>query len=207
MYLSPVKPSSMDESLGSEITVSTTPPLVALRRLPKEYIQLLESNSSSITSRLSLWELQELEGLNEGHHLVTNNGMIPELLDPRDRRRASRATSIGDEGVLNGDIDNLVCTPAGTLLYKRCCLQSYLHLARNDVAAQEVEKQMFYPFSMLHDTGSLTVETVLPSVKEVFAAGNVYPFTNTAIETLALDKKLRRTWELVGGALSHQPAL
>ncbi|KNB18424.1 hypothetical protein FOXG_15855 [Fusarium oxysporum f. sp. lycopersici 4287] len=60
MYLSPVKPSSMDESLGSEITVSTTPPLVALRRLPKEYIQLLESNSSSITSRLSLWELYGL---------------------------------------------------------------------------------------------------------------------------------------------------
>ncbi|KAJ4222866.1 hypothetical protein NW757_014389 [Fusarium falciforme] len=43
-------------------------------------------------------------------------------------------------------------------------------------------------------------------VKEIFAAGNVYPFTNTAIETLALDKKLRKTWELVGGGLSHQPA-
>ncbi|KAH7471845.1 hypothetical protein FOMA001_g13281 [Fusarium oxysporum f. sp. matthiolae] len=136
-------------------------------------------------------------------------------------QQASRATSIGDEGVLNGDIDNLACSPAGTLLYKRCCLQSYSHLAQNDVTAQEIEKQMFYPFSMLHDTGSLTVETgqrssrrkagllysqFYPSVKEVFAAGNVYPFTNTAIETLALDKKLRRTWELVGGALSHQPA-
>ncbi|KAF5697726.1 AT hook DNA-binding motif, partial [Fusarium mundagurra] len=112
-------------------------------------------------------------------------------------QQASRATSIGDEGVLNGDIDNLACTPAGTLLYKRCCLQSYSHLAQNDVTAQEIEKQMFYPFSMLHDTGSLTVETgqrssrrkagllysqFYPSVKEVFAAGNVYPFTNTAIE-------------------------
>jgi hypothetical protein len=43
-------------------------------------------------------------------------------------------------------------------------------------------------------------------VKEIFAAGNVYPFTNTAIETLALDKKLRKTWELIGGGLSHQPA-
>ncbi|RTE69498.1 hypothetical protein BHE90_016118 [Fusarium euwallaceae] len=73
---------------------------------------------------------------------------------------------------------------------------------------------------MLRDTGSLTIETgrrslrraagllysqFYPSVKEVFAAGNVYPFTNTAIETLALDKKLRKTWELVGGGLSHQP--
>jgi hypothetical protein len=33
----------------------------------------------------------------------------------------------------------------------------------------------------------------------------IYPFTNTAIEALALDKKLRKTWELVGGDLSHQP--
>jgi hypothetical protein len=74
---------------------------------------------------------------------------------------------------------------------------------------------------MLNDTGSLTIRTgqhssrrtagllytqFYPSIKEIFAAGNVYPFTNTAIEALALDKKLRRTWELVGGALSHQPA-
>ena len=59
---------------------------------------------------------------------------------------------------------------------------------------------------MLQNTGSLTIETgkrsqrrtagllysqFYPSIKEVFAAGNVYPFTNTAIETLALDKKLK----------------
>ncbi|KAM0359470.1 hypothetical protein ACHAO7_012272, partial [Fusarium culmorum] len=84
-----------------------------------------------------------------------------------------------------------------------------------------IQKQVFYSFSMLRDTGSLTIETgkrssrraagllysqFYSSVKEVFAAGNVYPFTNTAIETLALDKKLRKTWELVGGGLSHQPA-
>jgi hypothetical protein len=74
---------------------------------------------------------------------------------------------------------------------------------------------------MPYNTGNLTVKIgqrsswriagllytqFYPSVKEIFAAGNVYPFTNAAIETLALDKKLRRTWELIGGALSHQPA-
>ncbi|EWZ78628.1 hypothetical protein FOCG_18198 [Fusarium oxysporum f. sp. radicis-lycopersici 26381] len=73
---------------------------------------------------------------------------------------------------------------------------------------------------MLQDTGSLTIETgkcfsrraagllysqFYSSVKEVFAAGNVYPFTNAAIETLALNKKLRKTWELIGGGLSRQP--
>ncbi|EGU73900.1 hypothetical protein FOXB_15591, partial [Fusarium oxysporum f. sp. conglutinans Fo5176] len=135
--------------------------------------------------------------------------------------QASQAASFGDDAIGDGDVNNSTCVPVGTLLYKRCCLQSYAHLAQNDVSAQETEKQMFYPFSMLHDTGSLTIETgqrslrrktgllytqFYPSVKEVFAAGNVYPFTNTAIETLAVDKRLRRTWELVGGALSHQPA-
>src|SRR4051812_18398106 len=73
---------------------------------------------------------------------------------------------------------------------------------------------------MLHDSGSLTIEShrgsksraagllysqFYPSIKEVFAAGNVYPFTNAAIETLALDPKLRKTWQQVGAGLSHDP--
>jgi hypothetical protein len=73
---------------------------------------------------------------------------------------------------------------------------------------------------MLHDSGSLTMETnssswsrragllysqFYSSIKEVFAAGNVYPFTNTALETLALDPKLRKTWQHVGRGLSHDP--
>jgi hypothetical protein len=41
--------------------------------------------------------------------------------------------------------------------------------------------------------------------KEVFAAGNQYPFTNTAIEMLALDPQLRKTWQHVGAGLSHDP--
>ncbi|KJK87933.1 hypothetical protein H633G_08218 [Metarhizium anisopliae BRIP 53284] len=112
-------------------------------------------------------------------------------------------------------------TEAETLLYKRCCLESYASGMRHGSTAEHTQKEVFYPFSMLHKSGSLTIETgsrsplrkagllytqFYPSVKEVFAAGNVYPFTNAAIETLALDKKLRRTWELVGGGLSHQPA-
>ena len=89
-------------------------------------------------------------------------------------------------------------TEAETLLYKRCCLTSYASQTSTDEASQ---KQVFYPFTLLRDTGSLTLETgkrsqcrtvgllysqFYPSIKEVFAAGNVYPFTNTAIETLAL---------------------
>ncbi|KAJ6047285.1 uncharacterized protein N7446_012119 [Penicillium canescens] len=80
--------------------------------------------------------------------------------------------------------------------------------------------QQFYPISLLHDTGSLTLETrpsspqrqagllytqFYSSVKEVFAAGDVYPFSNPALETLALDPQLRKTWQYVGGGLSHDP--
>ncbi|KAH8654320.1 hypothetical protein BGZ61DRAFT_435165 [Ilyonectria robusta] len=118
-------------------------------------------------------------------------------------------------------MDDLRDKRAESLIYRRCCLESYAFQAQHGSADEASQKQAFYPFSMLQDTGSLTIETgkrssrrlagllysqFYPSVKEVFAAGNVYPFTNTAIETLALDKKLRKTWELVGGGLSHQPA-
>ncbi|RSL82713.1 hypothetical protein CEP52_016900, partial [Fusarium oligoseptatum] len=120
-----------------------------------------------------------------------------------------------------GAIEDPTEKRAETLLYRRCCLESYgLQVSSGPAGDQETQKQVFYPFSMLRDTGSLTIETgkrslrraagllysqFYPSVKEVFAAGNVYPFTNAAIETLALDKNLRKTWELVGGGLSHQP--
>jgi len=40
-------------------------------------------------------------------------------------------------------------------------------------------------------------------VKEVFAVGDQCPFTNTAIETLALDSQLRKTWQHVEAGLSH----
>ncbi|EKJ68583.1 hypothetical protein FPSE_11241 [Fusarium pseudograminearum CS3096] len=121
-----------------------------------------------------------------------------------------------------GIMDSPTEKRAETLLYRRCCLESYASQAENrSTDNRGIQKQVFYPFSMLRDTGSLTIETgkrssrraagllysqFYSSVKEVFAAGNVYPFTNTAIETLALDKKLRKTWELVGGGLSNQPA-
>ncbi|WKT53662.1 hypothetical protein QSH57_004246 [Fusarium oxysporum f. sp. vasinfectum] len=121
-----------------------------------------------------------------------------------------------------GIIEDRPQKQAETLLYRRCCLESYaFQVGNRHTDDKGTQKQVFYPFSMLQDTGSLTIETgkrsarrsagllysqFYSSVKEVFAAGNVYPFINTAIETLALDKKLRKTWELVGGGLSHQPA-
>ena len=52
--------------------------------------------------------------------------------------------------------------------------------------------------------GGLLYSQFYSSIKEIFAAGNVYPFTNAAIETLALDPKLRKTWQHVGAGLSRR---
>lgn len=119
-----------------------------------------------------------------------------------------------------GEVNNLPRAQAETLLWKRCCQDSFIKWVQSEPRNEDTHQEAFYPFSLLHSTGSLTVETgrrsrrrragllysqFYPSIKEVFAAGNQYPFTNTAIESLALDPKLRRTWELVGGGLSHNP--
>ncbi|PVH90217.1 hypothetical protein DM02DRAFT_665366 [Periconia macrospinosa] len=102
-------------------------------------------------------------------------------------------------------------TLAKTLMWKRCCLEAYSEWMQGWYdQGKGGYRKTFYPFSMLHDSGSLTIEThrsstsraggllysqFYPSIKEVFAAGNIYPFTNAAIETLALDPKLRKTWQ------------
>jgi hypothetical protein len=36
-------------------------------------------------------------------------------------------------------------------------------------------------------------------------AGDIYPFTNAAIDTLALDPQLQKTWKYISGGLSHDP--
>ena len=108
---------------------------------------------------------------------------------------------------------------AETLLWKRCCLESlYSWLRAGDKA--NVCQQTIYPTTLLHDSGSIGFEPgatsqlrvagliygqLYNSVKEVFAAGNQYPFKNTAIETLALDPQLQKTWQHVGAGLSHDP--
>ncbi|KAL4960079.1 uncharacterized protein BDV14DRAFT_211863 [Aspergillus stella-maris] len=83
-----------------------------------------------------------------------------------------------------------------TLLWRRCCLDSYAAWIQQQHPPQSAPpKQQFYPISLLHDTGSLTLET----------SGDVYPFPNPSLETLALDPQLHKTWQHVGGGLSHNP--
>ncbi|KAL2812457.1 hypothetical protein BDW59DRAFT_155254 [Aspergillus cavernicola] len=95
-----------------------------------------------------------------------------------------------------------------TLLWKQCCLDSYAAWIQNPHGSiKDGFQQTFYPITMLQDSGSLTLEThaFYSSAKKIFAAGNIYSFTNTAIKSLALDPKLQKTWQLVGKGLSHDP--
>lgn len=106
-----------------------------------------------------------------------------------------------------------------TLFWKQCCLQSlYSWLRTGDERnACRVAK---YPTTLLQESGSIAFEPgansqlraggllygqLYNSVKEVFAAGNQYPFRNPAIEGLALDPQLQKTWQHVGAGLSHSP--
>ena len=136
------------------------------------------------------------------------------------------ASQVGGPGLLasqlNADPVSLVRPPGQqTLLWRRCCLDSYAAWIQQQHPPHSAPpKQQFYPISLLHDTGSLTLETrrsspqrqagllytqLYSSVKEVFAAGDVYPFSNPSLETLALDPQLHKTWQHVGGGLSHDP--
>lgn len=42
---------------------------------------------------------------------------------------------------------------------------------------------------------------------EIFVAGNHYPFTHQGLDTLALDPGMVRSWQHVGGAISHSPLM
>ncbi|KAJ9292425.1 hypothetical protein DTO271G3_8792 [Paecilomyces variotii] len=83
-------------------------------------------------------------------------------------------------------------------------------------------KSTFYHQTLLRDMGSWTIEPhrysllrdnglyycqFYNSCKEVFAIGDHYPFSNPALDTLALDRNLVRTWGYIGQAISHNPTI
>ncbi|KAL2848877.1 hypothetical protein BJY01DRAFT_246101 [Aspergillus pseudoustus] len=82
--------------------------------------------------------------------------------------------------------------------------------------------EVFHPLSLTRDMGSLTIEPhngwesvlrqhglfyvqLYNASKEVFAAGSTNPFTSCALDTLALDAGLVRSWQHLGRAISHSP--
>jgi hypothetical protein len=106
-----------------------------------------------------------------------------------------------------------------TLFWKRCCLESFYSWIRAGDEAHACQ-QNIYPTTLLADSVSMAFEPgtrswlraagliygqLYNSMKEILAAADQYPFENAAIETLALDPQLRKTWQHVGAGLSHDP--
>ena len=109
---------------------------------------------------------------------------------------------------------------AEVLLWKKCCLDSYYAWYRHGVRSDPC-KQTQYPTAMLADTVSMGIEPGVnswqhsggllysqfyPSVKEVFAGGNQYPFTNAAIETSSPPSKAPHSGPPAASAPSTKPS-
>ncbi|PVH90971.1 hypothetical protein DM02DRAFT_664466 [Periconia macrospinosa] len=106
----------------------------------------------------------------------------------------ARGSGVTCEEKTNNSEDEVA---AKMLLWKKCCLDAMLQ----DSGSMTIETHR----GSKSRTGGLLYSQFYSSVKELFAAGNIYPFTNVAIETLALDPKLQKTWQHVRVGLSHDP--
>ena len=104
---------------------------------------------------------------------------------------------------------------AQVYLWKRCCLERYIKWMYDDQPpAKGGRGQLYFTQNMLYDAGSLT--SVSPkrskhrqggliysqfyaSVKELYDATKCFPFTNDAMEELALDPQIRNAARNVAG--------
>ena len=207
--------------------------LAAVQRPPYYHFQgvtiLLQAKNLKVLTKDFTWEAMIGRFRSYWTHAIDESFITSETFFDIGKETCPRQFSFSylptgssetNEAEAHNTTDPLENAAAETLLWKRCCLESYINSVQHTSNGDPTQKQTFYPFSMLHETGSLTIESspasvpraagllytqFYPSAKEMFAAGDVYPFRNAAIETLALDKRLRRTWELVGGGLSHNP--
>ncbi|KAF9890022.1 hypothetical protein FE257_006702 [Aspergillus nanangensis] len=200
--------------------------------LPPEALATVWEQILEATQRPGYHQFQDLQILIEGKNLKTLTKATT-LLDLIEGFQQHWQRAI-DESYLSDlffyDLGKETCLPAifnhpesqpYTLLWRRCCLEAYSQWIHGQQPSDTPRAhEQFYPMSLLQDTGSMTLETrrsspqrqsglfysqFYASVKEIFTAGNTYPFTNSGMETLALDPKLRKTWQTVGGGLSHNP--
>ncbi|KAF9890020.1 hypothetical protein FE257_006700 [Aspergillus nanangensis] len=200
--------------------------------LPPEALATVWEQILEVIQRPGYHHFQDLQILIEGKNLktLTKANTFLDLIEGFHQHWQR----VIDESYLSDpffyDIGKETCLPATfdhpesqpyTLLWRRCCLDAYSQWIHSQQPSDTPRAhQQFYPMSLLQDTGSMTLETrrtspqrkaglfysqFYASVKEIFTAGNTYPFTNSGMETLALDPKLRKTWQTVGGGLSHNP--
>ncbi|KAF9882990.1 hypothetical protein FE257_004360 [Aspergillus nanangensis] len=193
--------------------------------LPPEALATIWEQILEATQRPGYHHFQDLQILIEGKNLktLTKANTLLDLIEGFQGhwQRAINESYLSD--LFFYDLGKETCLPATfdhpdsqphTLLWRRCCLDAYSQwIHRQQLSDAPQAHEQFYSMSLLQDTGSMTLETrrsspqrqsgllysqFYASVKEIFTAGNTYPFTNSGMETLALDPKLRKTWQTVG---------
>jgi hypothetical protein len=108
---------------------------------------------------------------------------------------------------------------AETYLWRPCCLETYWHWSLHG-CSPKTKLRSVYQTALLRDAGGMTLLTshgspswmqgllysqFYTSEKEIFDAAKTFPFRDGALESLALDAKIRASWQKAGGSENHRP--
>ena len=107
---------------------------------------------------------------------------------------------------------------AETYLWRPCCLESYWRWSFHG-SPEKKSLRTQYLVGLLRDAVGMTILTsssspsrqqglvysqFYHSQKEIFDANKTYPFVDQFLESLALDPKLRSSWQSVAGSHNHR---
>ena len=129
------------------------------------------------------------------------------------------------------DVGKEVCAPpsflwyqdagdqqAETYLWRPCCLEAYWQWSLHGSPAKPSLRSIYHT-ALLRDAVGMTVLTgrqspsrrqglvysqFYTSEKEIFDAAKTFPFNDGALESLALDPKIRAGWQHAGGSENHR---
>jgi hypothetical protein len=126
-----------------------------------------------------------------------------------------------DEDAVHVDIGKETMPPAGHgLLWREDFLRLFAASLQACTQDSSTLKPTLYPWGFVCGVDSATLETPLESTlraqgvsyvqhyasfKEISAAGNTYPFSNTGLSNLSLSPEVLATFQQVGGAISVRP--
>jgi hypothetical protein len=110
--------------------------------------------------------------------------------------------------------------PSCSLLWREDFLRLFASCLQSLDPESPTLKPTLYPWGFVRGVGSATLELPLecrlrdegvsyiqhyPDFKEIFAAGNTYPFSNRGFSSLALSPEVMATFQQIGGAISVRP--
>lgn len=126
-----------------------------------------------------------------------------------------------NEDAVHVDVGKETMPPPGhTLLWQEDFLRLFAASLQVCTPHASTLKPTLYPWGFVRGVGSATLETPLESTlrdqgvsyiqhygsfKEIFAAGNTYPFSNAGLSNLTLSPEVLATLQQVGGAISVRP--